>query len=481
VAGSLLQAGFCRRCRGMVLTATNDIITLVNLVLSITIVVISLWGYRKINRTAPLILGLAYVLFSTSHFMILTGWNDPSGIILAGIRVSGYILVAVGLFAIIRDIVELQETQKALRASEERFRATFDQAAVRMAVVDRAGTIRDTNKRFTDILGYLPQALISTNLKDLHPDQGTVILNLLDDAHCPDSQGCIGEAHLRRYDGSIVTVQAFVSSIRRGNNEKFIVVIEDISARKEAEEALAHLNSELEERVALRTEDLKNANKSLMDEIGKRKKTEDLLRHSLEEKEVLIKEIHHRVKNNLQIIISLLYLQSKKSVDPASADTLMDSQIRVKSMARIHEKLYQSHDLSSIDFEGYLANLTENLMLAYGVENGRVKVVTDVRGFPLTINTAIPLGLIMNEMISNSLKYAFPEGRQGVIAIRGEKQGDRIIISVSDNGIGISKDKDWTKTDTLGLNLIQILTRQLKGTIELIRGEGTEFRISIPA
>ena len=201
---------------------------------------------------------------------------------------------------------------------------------------------------------------------------------------------------------------------------------------------------------------------------------------SLKEKEILIKEIHHRVKNNLQIIISLLYLQSKKTDDPVTGDALLDSQTRVKSMALVHEKLYQSEDLGSIDFSGYVQNLVGNLMISYGTDKNRIRVAISIQKLPITINTAIPLGLIMNELVSNTLKYAFPDGQSGELNISGEVQGNQIIVKVRDNGCGIPDTFDWKHADSLGLHLVQMLTRQLKGTIELSRTSGTEFILTAP-
>jgi len=196
---------------------------------------------------------------------------------------------------------------------------------------------------------------------------------------------------------------------------------------------------------------------------------------------VLIKEIHHRVKNNLQVIISLLYLQEKKTPDPLCSAALMDSQTRIKSMALIHENLYKSDDLTSIDFDRYLRNLAGNLMIAYGVDRAGIRVTTDARDLIVTITTAIPLGLIANELISNALKYAFTgTGHGGEIVLTGRKDENGITLVIRDNGKGIPEDFDWENADSLGFNLVIMLARQLKGTVRLSRENGTEFTITIP-
>ena len=206
-----------------------------------------------------------------------------------------------------------------------------------------------------------------------------------------------------------------------------ILVLEDISARKSAEAEIARLTGRLEERVLERTTALAQANEALVAEVCQRTIAEERLRLSLHEKETLIKEIRHRVKNNLQVIVSLLYLQSHKTSDPACAAALMDSQTRIKSMALIHENLYQSDDLMSIDFDRYFRNLAGNLMVAYGVDRSSVRVATDARDLAINVTTAIPLGLIANELISNALKYAFT-GRDG-----GEITVERTAGTIPDN------------------------------------------------
>jgi len=282
--------------------------------------------------------------------------------------------------------------------------------------------------------------------------------------------------------GLPVWCRTSLSSVRapEGMPRYFILVLDDISERKRAEEALAALNAGLEGRVSERTRELKDANTALLNEVYQRSFAEDRLKLALHEKELLLKEIHHRVKNNLQIIISLLFLQAKMNDDPATTGALTASQTRVKSMALVHEKLYQSENLGSIDFAGYLQNLVPNLLVAYGAENRRIRVNIAAKDLPLTINTAIPLGLIMNELVSNTLKYAFPDGRDGELSIEGHAEGGTMQITVRDNGIGIPESIDWRDTESLGLHLVQMLTRQLKGSIDLSRQSGTEFRFTIP-
>lgn len=218
--------------------------------------------------------------------------------------------------------------------------------------------------------------------------------------------------------------------------------------------------------------------KQLQMELAERQQAESKIRASLQEKEVLLKEIHHRVKNNLQVISSLLKLQSRYTQDSKTLDMLKESQNRVRSMALIHEKLYQSSDLARIDFADYMQNLAKNLLYSYSIDASAVKVEVIVDKVSLNLDTAIPCGLLINELISNALKYAFPDGRQGKICIEfSQVEGEQFLLTVRDNGIGFPADIDFRNTVSLGLRLACSLTEQLDGTIDMERNQGTVFRV----
>jgi PAS domain S-box-containing protein len=461
-----------------------DLTVLVNLLLSLTIVIVSIWGYLRIGKLTPLYFGIAYILFALSHLAMLTGSTLVAGLPLILMRSGGYLLVAVGLFALIRDIIERQRAEQALRESEERLCATFDQTAVGIVEFLPDERICRCNRRFAEILGCTEDKLLATPIWDIvPPDDSLWHLDAINRVLMGDYDEYCATIPLVRKDGAPIWCQSYLSSVRDADTKPkyFILVLEDITARKLAEEELATLNTGLENRVQERTHELEWVNSALLTENRQRSLAEDQLKTSLHEKEVLLREIHHRVKNNLQIIISLLYLQASKTENPGFSEALMESQTRVRSMALIHEKLYQSDNLSSIDFEGYLKNLVANLMVSYGVDRSRVRINIAVADLPMTINTAIPLGLIMNELVSNALKYAFPEGSSGEVSIRGSMEGDTILLRVRDTGRGIPENFDWKHAESLGLNLVQMLIRQLKGTIDLSRNAGTEFTISVPA
>jgi PAS domain S-box-containing protein len=215
-------------------------------------------------------------------------------------------------------------------------------------------------------------------------------------------------------------------------------------------------------------------------DITRRKQTEDTLTASLHEKEALLKEIHHRVKNNLQMISSLLRLQSENIQDPALSAIFLESQNRVRSMAIIHECLYQSPDLAHMDFSDYVDKLTDNLLRTYSVQMDKVSIRLDVDKVPLSLDIAIPCGLIITELVSNALKYAYPGARTGSILVKFRvlPTNKGYELTVADEGVGLSHPINFEATESLGLRLVQILTEQLRGKIHVANGGGTRFTIT---
>jgi PAS domain S-box-containing protein len=217
-------------------------------------------------------------------------------------------------------------------------------------------------------------------------------------------------------------------------------------------------------------------------DITERKWVEEEIKTSLEEKEVLLKEIHHRVKNNLQVISSLLYLQSKNIKDEQALEMFQDSQNRVRSMSLVHERLYQSQDLARVDFAEYVRNLANHLFRSYGVNTNIIQLKINVDEVFLGVDMAIPCGLIINELVSNSLKHAFPEGRVGKIHIElCADDESQFTLMVSDNGVGFPENLGFRDTGSLGLQLVNTLVDQLEGAIELDRRSGTAFKIALAA
>jgi PAS domain S-box-containing protein len=214
-------------------------------------------------------------------------------------------------------------------------------------------------------------------------------------------------------------------------------------------------------------------------DITDRRRAEEQIHVSLQEKEVLLKEIHHRVKNNLQIISSLLNLQSKYINDPQALQMFIDSQNRVKSMALIHEILFQSREIAKLDFAEYIKNISIQLFRSYDAYSKNITLVINVKDIILDFDTAIPCGLIVTELVSNSLKYAFMDGRKGEISIEFSSDHSGLLtLIVSDNGIGFPENIEFEKMESLGLKLVVALANQLAGTVELDHSKGTTFKIT---
>jgi two-component sensor histidine kinase/CheY-like chemotaxis protein len=209
-----------------------------------------------------------------------------------------------------------------------------------------------------------------------------------------------------------------------------------------------------------------------------RKKNRLELQRSLKEKEVLLAEVHHRVKNNMQIISSLLKMEVHSVENEEALSCLQDSRNRIKSMSLIHDKLYQSQDFTHIEIESYINDLTIYFYRAYLIDPKRVKFKIDIHNIDLDINNAIPLGLIINELLSNSLKYAFPKNQKGNIRIDiTETEPHNYSMVFSDDGIGLPAEFEIEKTTSLGLHLVQSLTAQLHGSLQVYREKGTRFEL----
>ncbi len=231
----------------------------------------------------------------------------------------------------------------------------------------------------------------------------------------------------------------------RGRPAGWLVVLRDVTKRKQADEELRRSN--------------------------------EALSVSLHEKEVLLKEIHHRVKNNLQIVSSILSLQSGSISSESQAAMLRESQDRIRSMALVHEKLYRSRDLSRINFGEYVSSLIVSLAHSY-IASPAIRTRVDIRDIYLDIDMAIPCGLIINELFSNAFKYAFPDGRAGEVCVSLSRRDGKYELVVSDDGAGLPPDLDFRNTDSLGLQLVNTLVEQLEGTIELNVEKGTNYKIT---
>ena len=348
------------------------------------------------------------------------------------------------MLAVARDITERREAEEALRESEARFKQLFDSVNDGIALRDaRTLELLDANRRFCEMWGYTFEELKALPLGSMGAYESVEERRKRLIAYY--AQAAKGIPSLfqwaaRRKDGSTFWVELNGTRITIGTRDCLLLVVRDVTERKRAEEKI---------------------------------------RASLKEKEVLLKEIHHRVKNNLQIISSLLYLQSTRTEHAGAVSALRESRARIKSMALIHERLYASPDLASVDMGKYTRSLVADLHHSHGTEESSVRLTFNIDDIPLGITEAIPCGLIINELVSNALKHAFPKGKAGEISIQLLRTGaNRITLTVSDNGIGFPEQIDFRRSPSLGLTLVNSLVEQLGGTIELDRREGTSFTIS---
>jgi PAS domain S-box-containing protein len=329
----------------------------------------------------------------------------------------------------------------ARKRLEERFRRVVEAAPNAMVMINASGRIEMVNAQAEQVFGHARQEMLGQPVEMLVPQRfradhpGLRSFFFVDPRARPMGAG--RDLFGLRKDGSEFPVEIGLNPIETDEGPMVLSAIVDISDRKQKEE-----------RVQL----------------------------ALKEKDVLLGEVHHRVKNNLQIIHSLLDLQSARISDAAALDLLLDSQNRIRSMALIHQTLYQSKDFAKVDFRHFLDSLVPTLVASYGINPDRITLSIEAAQLFLPINAAIPCGLVVNELISNALKHAFPGDRRGEIAVEliADPSG-KAVLSVADNGIGIPDEIDMSKTSTLGLQLVTLLTDQLGGEITTRRSNPTEF------
>jgi two-component sensor histidine kinase len=221
---------------------------------------------------------------------------------------------------------------------------------------------------------------------------------------------------------------------------------------------------------------------SIIHDISERKQAEGKVRNSLVEKDILLKEVHHRVKNNLMTLIGLINMQEAKADNAIFSALLQELEGRVRSMALVHESLYRSGNLACIDLQSYIKTLAAHIRAQFGVDRD-IFFAVNAAGMNVGLDIAIPIGMILNELITNTYKHAFPDGRPGSgagnceIIVAGKHEGDSLELTVTDNGVGLPAGLDWEKSETLGLRLVKMLSQQINGSIELDRTRGSTFRL----
>jgi PAS domain S-box-containing protein len=367
-------------------------------------------------------------------------------------------------FMAVTDITERKRAEEALRESEERLHLTLDATNDGLWDWDIPSGKAVFSPRWYTMLGFedgeMP-ADYATFTRLVHPEDIDPVEATIQDHIQQKSEGYAIELRMRTKNGDwkwILTRGKVVERDAGGQPVRMIGTHTDITDRRMMEEEIRSLNKALEQRVVERTSQL-NA--------------------SLEEKVHLLREIHHRVKNNLQIIISLLNLQSRYVEDEKTQQLIRESQNRIKAMALVHEKLYQSGDISKINLDDYVRFLGNSLFQFYGMKGKGITLNTRIFEIHIGISTAIPVGLIINELVSNSLKHAFPDRKKGEISLAITREDAVLNLVYKDNGVGIPQDLDLRNTKSLGLRLVITLVEQLQGTIELDRSSGTKFTIVV--
>ncbi len=385
--------------------------------------------------------------------------------------------IVTGTLGIARIVQERKDAEKALIDSEAKYRILIEQAADGIFIGDQNGNFIEVNSRACTLSGYSRHELLRMNMSKLYSEEEQLRSPLRYDLLLK-GETVKSERMLTRKNGSSIPVEM---NTKRMPNGSFQAIIRNISERRKAEEFMLKYQEELEKLVKKRTRDFEKSNKQLNNEIIERLKSEEQIKLQLREKEILLKEIHHRVKNNMQVIISLLNLHAATIDDKHILDLYKESQNRIKSMALIHEKLYQSKDFTHIDFSDYLSSLAGYLTQIYQFDKSSIDVITKTYKIPFEFDTAITLGLIVNELVSNAMKYAFSEGKKGNILIELKKSASKTIqLVVSDNGSGMPKNVNYKKTKSLGLQLVCTLVEQIEGTMRMNSKNGTRFTINFP-
>jgi PAS domain S-box-containing protein len=342
-----------------------------------------------------------------------------------------------------QDVTHRKSIEKSLEDSEYKFRNLVETSPDIIWEIDNNGKITYISSQSEPILGYKPEQII-----------GRSILSFI----APEAVENVKElfkVHIQEFNSiNTLEVQAFCQDGKE-------------------------ITLEIRSVMASGSKDNINGFQGIARDITEKAMSTNMLKTSINEKNILLQEIHHRVKNNMQIISSLLNLQINYLDDKQAIDLLKESQNRVRSMAIIHEKLYQSNDFTRINLAEYIKSLITGLFYSYSIKN-RIKSIINVDEVELNIETSVPCGLILNELVSNSLKHGFPSDNSGEIYITIKTIGNKYEMLVGDNGIGFPKDIDYKKTETLGLQLVNNLVKQIDGEIELNNSDVTEFKIVFP-
>jgi len=347
----------------------------------------------------------------------------------------------VQVLGIARDITEQHKSMDALRKSEEKFRNLAEKSP-NMIFINKRGRVVYANKKCEEIMGYSVDEFLSPDFN---------FFNII----APESKVLIKTSFNHHLRGEEVPPYEYSLITKQGKRIEAIITTKLIPY------------------------DDDTAILGIVTDIGERKKAEERIKLSLKEKEVMLREIHHRVKNNMQIITSLLRLQAGQTNDNNIQKMFHLCQNRIKSMSLIHESLYQSQDLTRINFSDYIQKITTHLLSVYSQKQTDFDIQYDLEDVYLDINRAIPFGLIINELITNALKHAFPKGKPGEIKLKlRQNKSGQVTLKVEDNGIGFPESVNIDKPESLGMQLVYDLARQLNGSVDISSGKGASVTVA---
>ena len=370
--------------------------------------------------------------------------------------------------------------EKRIRDSESKYRTLLENLPQKIFYKDRNSVYISCNENFAKDLKIKPEEIVGKTDADFFhlklaekyrdDDQRIMASGETED---------INEEYILGEEKQIIhTVKTPIKN-EDGDVTGILGIFWDVTKTMQTREELRKYRTQLEYMVEERTTKLFKTNNKLNKEIASRIEMEKKIRQSLEEREVLLKEVHHRVGNNMQVIYGLLDMHSDFVGGNIYHDIFKGCQNRIMSMSIIHKTLYKSKDLTHIDYHDYINRLSYRLFQSYDVSNDRVALNINVTDVSLGFDAAFPCGLIITELVSNSLKHAFPEGREGeiIISLRPSDKKEYELI-VSDNGIGLPENLDFRNTETIGFKILLIFAEEkLKGKIEVNRNKGTEFII----
>ncbi|MFA4876432.1 MAG: histidine kinase dimerization/phosphoacceptor domain -containing protein [Methanoregula sp.] len=402
-------------------------------------VLLVVWFYPKYGVVYTVLLGwiymtLVYYYFSRDLFILArsTAWF--------------YMVISIGIV--------ISSFASGRQREERKYHTIFEYSQAGLFTGDlKRGIITDANPQCSIFLGYEREHLRGREIRSLWYSDASreQFLHLLHE-----------QGHVENYEVQLRTQQAapvwglLSAAFTDGESAVFSVV--DITDRKTAEETLKRFNAALEEGIRRRTAELDRA---------------------LHEKEILLREVHHRVKNNLQLMESLLSLQAGHASDPGIRHAIRESQNRVRAMAAAHQGLYDRSDSMEIGLSEYLHHIVLRLYYDTGKDSRDIRPEIDVNDIMTGIGTAIIVGLIVTELVTNSLRYGFPEGQTGTITIHGRREDKKIVLTIGDDGTGLPPGTGWKNPHSLGLKIVALLVQQARGTIELLPGKGTVFLITV--